>query len=155
MTPEELAENALAALGAFATVEPSDVGEYARLLLTYAEVLRAARTIEDAMHHNLARLMGDEKKVTVEGLGVLERRRSASRKWDHESLLGVVRQRAITDRKVQLDTGEIESPDEAFMRVLRDAAAFSYWRIGKLKSMDIDPDEYCKTSWGSTRVVIH
>jgi hypothetical protein len=46
------------------------------------------------------------------------------------------------------DDGEIESEAEAHVRTLFECMAPSYWRVGALRSLGIDANEYCETTWG-------
>jgi hypothetical protein len=86
--------------------------------------------------------------------GVFERRRRADRKsWDHESLRSELLRKVRTmepQKTIDLATGEIifEDATEQAFRVIFDCAR-PEWRVRPLRALDIDPDEYAQTTYGS------
>jgi hypothetical protein len=91
-----------------------------------------------------------EKRLEIPEIGVFERRTAVSRKqWQHDDLRREVIKH--TERIVTED-GEIESEAEAQVRTLFECMAPSYWRVGALKSLGIDPSDYCETAWGRQTV---
>ncbi len=65
------------------------------------------------------------------------------KKWDHKALAALVASR-INDRSIDMDTGELlKTPQEQIIELLEYASA-SYWRVGALKELGIDVDEYCE-----------
>jgi hypothetical protein len=65
------------------------------------------------------------------------------KKWNHKGLAALVASR-INDRSIDMDTGEVlKTPQEQIIELLEYASA-SYWRVGALKELGIDVDEYCE-----------
>ena len=64
------------------------------------------------------------------------------KKWDHD-MLAVLVAKKITDTAIDMDTGEVTKTPQQMIRELLDYAAPSYWRVGALRELGIDPDEYC------------
>jgi hypothetical protein len=84
----------------------------------------------------------------------IERKQSADRKaWDHKGLAEEVAGR-ISQMAVDMDTGEVTlTPHEMMIKML-DYAAPSYWRVGELGKIGVNPSKYCETSEGKTSIVI-
>jgi hypothetical protein len=107
------------------------------------------------VERRLLETMGSTKRFTVEGLGEVEQRRSNKRnEWANQDLTQVVVARALDERKIDLETGEVlESEAQAVARVMSDCARPS-WRVTALKSRGIDPDEFCHVEWGATSITL-
>jgi hypothetical protein len=94
-----------------------------------------------------------EKKVTIEGVGIIEKRRSSSKKWDSEGLLN-----SIVNEKLNNGTGEITPGDvfdlvETLKRVMPITPSFG-WRVNELKKENIDTSNYCDVTWGRPTVSV-
>lgn len=94
-----------------------------------------------------------EKKVIIEGIGIIEKRRSSSKKWDSEGLLN-----NIVNARLNNGTGEITPTDvfelvETLKRVMPITASLG-WRTTELKKENIDIDNYCDVTWGRPTVSI-
>lgn len=94
-----------------------------------------------------------DKKVVIEGVGVVEKRRTNSKKWDSEGLLN-----NIVRSKLDNGTGEITPTDvfnlvETLKRVLPITPSLG-WRSTELKKENIDTDDYCDITWGRPSVTI-
>jgi hypothetical protein len=123
------------------------------------EVLLAINTSEafmknvsvaiDNMHDRAFALM-KEKKVEVEGIGVVERATSTNTKWDNEALFQALAKFVAV--AVDPSTGEPTIDGLEFAKLLRDTAAVAYWRKGKLEALGLNPDEYSETNYGKRRV---
>jgi hypothetical protein len=84
----------------------------------------------------------------------IERKQSADRKaWDHKGLADEVATR-ISQMAVDMDTGEITLTPQEMMIKMLDYAAPSYWRVGELGKIGVNPSKYCETSEGRTSIVI-
>jgi hypothetical protein len=84
----------------------------------------------------------------------IERKQSADRKaWDHKGLANEVAAK-ISQMSVDMDTGEITLTPEEMMIKMLDYAAPSYWRVGELGKIGVNPSKYCETSEGRTSIVI-
>lgn len=120
----------------------------------YGDLATLIRSCED----DVVAWMPD-RKVEIDGLGVLERRKATDRKrWESELLL---RQcvRAALDPD---DTGEIPAdPIEAVDRVLATLVDVMPvtpslgWRVSALRALGIDPDEWCEATPGRVGLQIH
>lgn len=91
------------------------------------------------------------KKVVVDGLGVLEKKKGSARKaWQSEDLLGQVIRLAVDPD----GTGEIPPPGELLERLRSTLVAVVPftgslgWRVGALRDLGLDPDEWCHTEPG-------
>jgi hypothetical protein len=84
----------------------------------------------------------------------IERKQGADRKaWDHKGLAVEVATK-IAQMAVDMDTGEVTlTPHEMMIKML-DYAAPSYWRVGELGKIGVNPNNYCETSEGKVSVVI-
>lgn len=118
-----------------------------------AEVLREVRKARKALA-DLEAIMESQvvRKAEAEGRrefalsdgSVVQFRGGTDRKdWDHRGLAYAV------VRAVQVDqsTGEVLSTEQVVDRLL-DTAAVSYWRVGALKPLGVQPNDYCTTSKG-------
>jgi hypothetical protein len=107
------------------------------------------RSCED----DAARLL-PEKKVVVDGIGMVERRTTSSRKWDSEPLLKDLC-RMILDPG---GTGEITAASVAqLMKVLKEVLPMTAslgWRVTALKAIGIDPEQYSETTYGRQTIQI-
>lgn len=105
-----------------------------------------------AIENNLYEVL-PEKKNVIEGVGIIEKRRSNSKKWESERLLN-----DIVRRKLDNGTGEVTPTDvfeliETLKKVLPLTGSLG-WRSNALKEENIDTDEYCDITWGRPTVTI-
>lgn len=86
-----------------------------------------------------------DRRIEVPNLGVVEIKSSVRRTgWDHESLWRAVVARALDERRIDPETGELlESEAETLSRVLRECSTPS-WRVGGLRDRGIDETEFCR-----------
>jgi hypothetical protein len=106
----------------------------------------------EAIQHDIYELM-PEKKVVIEGLGIFEKRRSNSKKWESERLLN-----DIVNSKLNNGTGEITPTDvfelvDTLKRVMPIVPSMS-WRVTELKKENIDTDNYCDIAWGRPTISV-
>ena len=91
-----------------------------------------------------------KREMDFGGIGRVTCTKSLNRRWDHDSLIPVIVARALDDRKIDKETGEVfEREASAVARVMAECAGIGYWRLTALKQYGIDPDEYAETT--STR----
>lgn len=127
----------------------STADELAQELYAVRSEIIGLRLREQDLEDRLAAEM-PEKRLEIPGLGVFERHTSASRKkWQHDDLRREVVKRT---ERIVTENGEIESEAEAQVRTLFECMTPSYWRVGALKALDIDPSEFCETAWGRQTV---
>lgn len=130
----------------------AEAGEWTELivgLVPVQQVLGDLRELEKLVKQLIAKTI-PEKRVTVEGVGTVERRKAATRKqWDSEELLRKIMVRALVDEQ----TGEVpSSPMVAVDIVMQEVLACVPitgslgWRVTALKDRGFDPDEWCETT---------
>jgi len=137
------------ALGEFQ--DPEDTAEALRSLRA---VVAGLRMIDDDLADRLADVVsyGDtsfgDRRVT-------KRRGSIRKAWDHDAIIPRLVAQALDERRIDRETGEVlETEASAVVRVLKEGAGISYWRTGVLKKRGLDPDEYCSTEAGRTRIEV-
>ncbi|WP_144835989.1 hypothetical protein [Kocuria rosea] len=112
-----------------------------------AEVTRLSAVLRERkteIENRLGALM-EAKRVEVHGIGPVERYKRKTRKaWDHEALQRTLYRKAMSERVVDEETGEVLSEAEVVFRLLTETANPS-WRTTALKANDIDPDEFAET----------
>jgi hypothetical protein len=132
--------------------------EIASELYAVRSQIAGLRLREGELADRLAAEMTDDR-LELEGVGVFERRRKADRKqWKHDELRSELI-RAVRDgraKNVDAETGEIldEDPTEQAFRVIFDCAR-PEWRVRPLKALQIDPDEFCATTYGGYSIQLH
>ena len=67
---------------------------------------------------------------------------SINRKWDVDELIRHVVSRALDERAVNAETGEIEPSWAAVTRAIKECAHIDYFRLGAVKDRGLDPDEF-------------
>jgi hypothetical protein len=115
-------------------------------LLNRAEVaLDAIQTSVAGLRRTTWQARGDAYgDIEIEGLPPVKLRRTSTRKrWDDRAVVD-----ALLDRKLAPLEGDLP-PAWDVADWLLDAAHVDYWRTGKLKELDIDPDDYCETVSGN------
>jgi len=133
--------------------------EIATELYAVRSEIAALRLREGELVDRLAAEM-ETDRLELEDIGVFERRRKADRKsWDHESLRSELlrKVRSLEPQKtMDLATGEVfqEDPTEQAFRIIFDCAR-PEWRVRPLKALEIDPDEFCQTSYGGYSIQLH
>lgn len=131
-------------------------GDWNTLLYGLAE-LRKIKTDLDALvretEENVAALL-PEKKVIVDGFGVVERRTASTRKWESDNLM-----RHLVRTQLDPDgTGEITLPRvfallETLTAVLPLTASLG-WRVTALKEAGVDVDNFSETTYGRSTIQI-
>lgn len=134
----QIACEAVGDLNADAIAELPYAVECWRMLCEAKRTLSAV--IEDVENGIASRM--EDKRLTVDGCTV-ERHRKAPRRtnWDHDGVLRLV----VDSRSRDEATGEIESTLDVVKKVypLKGYNA----RLGALKALGIDVDEFCETEW--------
>jgi hypothetical protein len=85
---------------------------------------------------------------TVEVLGGTKRKA-----WDHERLGSVVAKR-IVESSIDPDTGEVLRDSEQMINEMLKYVGVSYWRVGALKDLGLNADNYCEATEGPKKVKI-
>lgn len=128
--------------------------ELAAELIRVREFVRIMRDVAGRVEQAVANAMA-HKKVTVPGIGVLEKNVDVTRKeWDHKALASKLVANALEKWKVE--TGEVLDQETA--NVVLEAiekACRTEWRMGGLREYSINADDYCTTEYGSPKVRIY
>jgi len=132
---------------AAALVQAGDWEALVRGLEPLQQVLGDLRMLEQQVKRGIADTM-PERRVTVEGVGTVERKAKTTRRnWDSDELLRKIISGAILDEQ----TGELpSSPMVAADLILQELRAVMPitgslgWRVTALRERGIDPDEWCE-----------
>ena len=106
------------------------------------------RTLVAAIHDE-----ADQRKTETR-YGLVEVAKRRNRKWDHDEAVKHVVARALDERQVNPDTGEVEPSWVAVARALRECAGIGYWRVGALRDRGLDPDEFAETTSDTLSVTV-
>lgn len=92
--------------------------------------------------------------ITLPSGRVVERKQGGDRKsWDHKLLASDVADRLL-QASIDMDTGEVSIDPKQLMVRMLDYAAPSYWRVGELSKIGLNPDRYCEKSEGKASIII-
>jgi len=91
--------------------------------------------------------------VTVDGATVEIKSGSARKTWDHKALMNEVSRR-IVDKSVDMETGEITMSSQEMIQHAMEYMGVSYWKVGNLKDLHIDADDYCEVGEPKKSLVI-
>lgn len=138
-------------------ITDGDVEELAGLHVAVRSDLARLRTIADDLEARLAEVM--PKVLELPGLPVLERRAGKDRRaWQSDELLTrVVRLSLDPEGTGEFPTDPMVAVDLVVTGVKACApiTPSMQWRVGALRALDLDPDEWCETKPGRTSVQIH
>ena len=140
-------------LGDYADTSP-EVSEAAELLTQLNLVKRDVSVMYDSFAHKVGVLMGNMGVVETMSGATIEKKTGADRKkWEHSKLASAVAER-LSDMSVDMDTGERTMSPTQMVEKLLDYAAVSYWRVGKLGEIGINPDSYCEQGDYKTSIIV-
>jgi hypothetical protein len=126
-----------------------DQQELAATVRNIREARGLLANAERAFEAKLAEQM--TSKVSEDG--TYERRWSPDKTtWDHDFIAPRIVAASMDERILNPDTGEIESEGSAVMRLFREAAGISYWRVGALKRLGINIDD-CREQLGGRYII--
>lgn len=95
-----------------------------------------------------------EKKVAVDGFGVIERRTASSRKWESETLLmDICRQVLDPEGTGEINVSRVIDLIGVLKKVMPITGSLG-WRVTALKDQGIDPDNYSDISFGRKSIQI-
>lgn len=146
------------------TAQLEEAGEWEGLLRLGAALDEAKERIGFAAAEvalALYRIMPG-KIASVEGVGSAEKKSGTTRKaWEHQRIAARLAARVADERRVDLETGEIDEtplpPAELAMKVADEivsCAGVSYWRTTALRGRGLDPADYCEEERGRPSVII-
>ena len=98
------------------------------------------RELIDALHDAAP----GRKTETQHGLVEISKRRN--RRWDHDETIKHVVSRALDERAIDPNTGEVEPSWAVVARAIRECAGIGYWRVTALRDRGLDPDEFAETT---------
>lgn len=136
------------------TLESSDT----ELLLQLASDLHLVKSYATSLFNELQDVLTEylghlATPVAVDGATVEIKSGSPRKTWDHKALIEDVSKR-IVDSSIDLNTGEVvKSPKDMIAEALQ-FAGISYWKVTKLKELDLDADEYCEVGVPKKNLVI-
>jgi|TARA_Y100001949_G_scaffold171290_1_gene173530 hypothetical protein len=159
MTPEDVRalRKAIAALDAKLaeyTKDDHSVEESAELLLELNLAKRDMGFLYDGLSTWLGGQMDGNQIMGLRDMATVERKMSSSRSgWRHKDLARDVIGR-IEQSSVDMDTGEVViTPTEMALRIL-DYVQPSYWRVGELNKIGLNPDNYCAGSESKISIIV-
>ena len=62
--------------------------------------------------------------------------------------------RRIVDKSVDMETGEITMSSQEMIQQAMEYMGVSYWKVGNLKDLHIDADDYCEVGEPKKSLVI-
>lgn len=131
-----------------------EITELATLLLELNRTKRELSVVYDSFSQKVMNLMGDVSLVEIPSGGSIEKKGATERKkWRHPELATRVAER-LSEMSVDMDTGEVITDAQSMVVKLLDYAAVSYWRVGKLGEIGINPDSYCEQGDYKTNLVV-
>lgn len=131
-----------------------DLKEAAEVLTQLNMIKRDIAAIYDSFSGEIATLMGNMGSIETESGATIEKKSAVDRKkWMHTELASAVAQR-LSEMSTDMDTGEKTMTSEQMIEKLLDYAAVSYWRVGKLGELGINPDNYCEQGDYKTNIII-
>lgn len=137
--------------------QAGDLDNLARGLVQLKTLVGDLNQLTRAVEDDVARLM-PAKRVEIEGVGAIERRKGTDRKaWKWDDLLPIL-VRTYLDPDL---TGELPSTPEAVDRMraliveVIGVTPSKGPRLTPLRALGIEPDEYAETTPGRTTVQIH
>jgi len=132
----------------------SDPNEAAEILIQLNIIKRDMAMVYDSFSGGVARLMGNLGSIETASGAIVEKKSGVDRKkWMHAELASAVAQR-LSEMSIDMDTGERIMTAEEMVQKLLDYAAVSYWRVGKLGELGINPDIYCEQGEHKTNIIV-
>lgn len=131
-----------------------NVAEAAELLAQFNMMKRDLGIVYDSFAGKVGSLMGNQGVVETQSGATIEKKSATDRKkWDHPKLASRVAER-LNEMSVDMDTGERTMTAIEMVEKLLDYAAVSYWRVGKLGELGINPDLYCEQGEHKTNIIV-
>jgi hypothetical protein len=133
----------------------TDTGQWEALahgLTQLSEFKKSLSVLIESIELDINKLL-PEKKVVVEGIGIIEKRTSTSKKWESDRLLDNIVRRCLDN-----GTGEITPTDvmrlvDTLKKVLPLTASMG-WRSTELELHGFDPKDFSDTVFGRKTVTI-
>jgi hypothetical protein len=131
-----------------------DIDEAAEGLAKLNFAKRELSVIYDSFAYGVGNLMGSSGMIeTASGITIEKKTAADRKKWRHPELATRVAER-LSEMSVDMDTGEVVMSAQDMVVKLLDYAAVSYWRVGKLGEIGVNPDSYCEQGDYKTSIII-
>jgi hypothetical protein len=131
-----------------------DIDEAAEGLAKLNFAKRELSVIYDSFAHGVGNLMGSSGMIeTASGITIEKKTAADRKKWRHPELATRVAE-GLSEMSVDMDTGEIVMSAQDMVVKLLDYAAVSYWRVGKLGEIGVNPDSYCEQGDFKTSIIV-
>ena len=128
-----------------------DVTEACEMLLNLNQVKAELKMMYDSFAYSVGHIMGDTSNILING-GEVEKSYATKRTgWQHKELASVVAQK-LTQRAVDMDTGEVMVSNQELISQLLNYVQPSYWKVGELSKLGLNADNYCTA--GETKISI-
>ena len=144
--------------GLIANLAKSELDSDPTEVLQVATNFHEAKSTTGYLYGELQQVITDEydyfaQPVQIDGATIEIKAGSARKKWDHASISDDVARR-IVNTSVDIDTGEITKTPLEMLQEFSQYMGVSYWKVGKLKELHLDADEYCEVSPPKKNIVI-
>jgi hypothetical protein len=140
--------------------ELAEAGDYTALAFALArirELQRDMKMLADSVEVDVARLLPD-RRTELTGIGVFEVKRSANRKaWEWGDLLDEVIKLALIDEETGEMPATVGEAAERIRAAVLDVApltASQNARVGALKRLGLNVEDFCDVEPGNLRVQI-
>lgn len=133
----------------------ADTGQWEALthgLVQLSEFKRNLSMLIETIESDVNRLL-PEKKVVVEGLGIIEKRTSSSKKWESERLLDNIVRRCLDNGTGEITPADVMHLVATLKKVLPLTASLG-WRSTELELHGFDPKEFSDTVFGRKTVTV-
>ena len=137
----------------FAEVDRS-ADALATLLLELNLAKRDLSIVYDSLSTELGRTMEGNQILGLRDNATVERKMSSSRSgWQHKDLARDVIDR-IEQSSVDMGTGEVVLSGVEMVLKMLDFVQPSYWRVGELNKIGLNPDNYCAASESKISIIV-
>lgn len=131
-----------------------NIDEAAEALAKLNFAKRELSVIYDSYANGVGNLMGSSGLIeTPSGITVEKKTAADRKKWRHPELATRVAER-LSEMSIDMDTGEVVMSAQDMVVKLLDYAAVSYWRVGKLGEIGVNPDSYCEQGDYKTSIIV-
>lgn len=131
--------------------EQGDWNALAVGLRNLTELKNQLTVVLQMIEKDIYELMPD-KKSFVDGVGMIEKRRGNTKKWESEKLL-----RDIVRARLYNEDGEVAPGTMALIETLEKVLPLTAslgWRSTALTEEGFDPENYCDVQWGRQTISI-
>jgi hypothetical protein len=128
--------------------------EAAEILVALNLAKRDFSIVYDSFAGKVGSLIKNGTAIDLPSGAIVEKKSATDRKkWEHGKLASRVAER-LSEMAIDMDTGEVAMSPKQMVEKLLDYAAVSYWRVGKLGELGINPDHYCEQGEYKTSIIV-